>query len=186
MWHDVPGFDEVQVTADGRVRIKPYMRPDYYRGVYVGDVLVEGGERKVGVSSNGYLVVGLRNRDETSKHRQRPYGLHVLMCRAFHGEPPEGKPFALHRDGNRLNCEPGNLYWGSGKTNAADRKKHGMECSGELSHFAKLTAEQVAEIRAVYKPKSRTHGAFALAKEYGVHRTSIENIVRGTTWSESN
>jgi hypothetical protein len=53
---------------------------------------------------------------------------------------------------------------------------------GETHHAAKLTNDDAAYIRLVYKPKDREFGAVALAKRFGVHRTSIENIVAGRTF----
>lgn len=45
--------------------------------------------------------------------------LHVarLVCLAFHGPPPEGKPYCLHKDENARNNKPDNLKWGTQKEN---------------------------------------------------------------------
>jgi hypothetical protein len=43
--------------------------------------------------------------------------IHRLVCEAFHGPAPEGKPYALHRDEDGANNRPENLYWGTQKEN---------------------------------------------------------------------
>jgi len=40
-----------------------------------------------------------------------------LVCEAFHGPAPEGKPNVLHRDENSAHNSPDNLYWGTQKEN---------------------------------------------------------------------
>ena len=42
----------------------------------------------------------------------------------YRGEPPEGKPFALHRDGDHENDSISNLYFGDRIDNARDAKRH--------------------------------------------------------------
>ena len=53
---------------------------------------------------------------------------------------------------------------------------------GERCGRAKLTADQVREIRASYIPGKRGCGMTALAKKYGVHDYAIEMIVKRRSW----
>lgn len=46
---------------------------------------------------------------------------HRLVCRAFHGEAPAGKPFVDHIDRNRKNNNVTNLRWVSRSENACNR-----------------------------------------------------------------
>lgn len=48
----------------------------------------------------------------------------------------------------------------------------------------KLTSENVAAIRAAYRPGVPGHSLSALAKEYGVGPSAIHKIVTGARWSE--
>ena len=50
-------------------------------------------------------------------HKGKNYKVHRLVCRAFHGDPPEGKNVVLHLDENALNNKPENLRWGTQKEN---------------------------------------------------------------------
>ena len=40
-----------------------------------------------------------------------------LVCEAFHGPQPKGKPYVLHKDENSRNNRPENLMWGTQKEN---------------------------------------------------------------------
>lgn len=59
---------------------------------------------------------------------------------------------------------------------------------GARNPKAKLTPEQVAEIRAVYKPgplgrpKAGRSQTAELAEKYGVTKSSIYHVARGWTW----
>lgn len=50
--------------------------------------------------------------------------VHRLVAYAFHGAPPEGKPYACHKDGDRRNNAAENLYWGDADDNAQDAQRH--------------------------------------------------------------
>lgn len=53
---------------------------------------------------------------------------------------------------------------------------HGVDNSGERSHFSKLNWEKVSEIRkSDQKPK-------VLAEKYGVSQSCISSILRCKTW----
>lgn len=54
---------------------------------------------------------------------------------------------------------------------------------GETLPHARLSEAAVQEIRRGHVPYSRTHGAPALARRYGVHRRTIEKILSWETWA---
>lgn len=127
---------------------------------------------------------------------------HRFSYEMHHGPIPEGL-IVCHRCDNpacvRAECNvPGclhlrlseecrsHLYVGTDAENAADRDSKGR-CRGEKkarhgesSGNAKLTNEQVAEIRARYVP--RVVSVSRLAKEYGVGRSAIHRIISGQSW----
>lgn len=75
---------------------------------------------KPSVNKRGYSRLTLH-----SDGQKKYVSLYRLVCEAFHGTAPEGKPWALHRDGNPKNNKADNLYWGSPTENALDRVRHG-------------------------------------------------------------
>lgn len=96
-------------------------------------------------------------------------------------------PQANHTCDNPLCCNPAHLYQGTQRDNIADRERRGRTAiqSGDRNHNARLTQEQVIEIRATYRPGSRgPYGAGYLARRHGVHRHTIQLIGRGQTWVE--
>lgn len=70
------------------------------------------------------LLVGVRKTRRVQVHR--------IVCRAFHGEPSEDRPFALHRDDVGTNNKASNLYWGSPRDNQLDRVRNG-------NHYTSMT-----------------------------------------------
>ena len=54
---------------------------------------------------------------------------------------------------------------------------------GEAHAFAKLTADDVIEIRGRYKPYSPSDGATALAREKGLSLEATRQAISGQTWA---
>lgn len=111
--------------------------------------------------------------------------VHRLVLIAFVGLPPPGMQ-ACHypnRDGtdNRLT----NLMWGTPETNQSHRKQQGTHNSGTLNRNAKLSREQVHEIRVLY---AESHGlsnrAFARkhAPRYGVSPETLRTLTAGASY----
>lgn len=181
MWVDVPGYEYLQVTEDGRVRTLPHnvwtvqTKRSYWQH--------RSGKELSPSLIRGRYVISIKRTGGDGKSKQVPTQVSRLVCLAFHGLPTEEKPFALHRDDNPTHNHKNNLYWGSPAQNMADREANGHTPRGSKHPGTRLTDGEVAEIQKTYKAKSKDFGANALAKKYGVHRTTIENIVNGRTWS---
>lgn len=99
-----------------------------------------------------------------------------IMCRLAHGEPPEGKPWALHSCHTPSCCNPNHLRWGGEAENAADRAGAGTRLLGEAHPGARMTAERVLAVRA---SSARTAD---LARLYGVSVGCITAIRKHVTW----
>lgn len=181
MWKHVPGFVFVEASSSGQVRTVDHETTYTTRHGVIRTLKAKGRVLKPVLYENGRWYVNLPA-PPGYKSRQKPVGVSRLVCLAFHGEPPEGKPWALHKDDVPGNNVPWNLYWGSPGENCKDKDRNGNTPRKEKHHSTILTEAQVADIKARYKPKTKKNGSFALAKEYGVHRTTIENIVSGRTW----
>lgn len=103
------------------------------------------------------------------------------MCLLAHGNPPNSKCHAAHSCGNgHLGCiNPNHLSWKTAKENAADKVIHGTHQRGEKAPGAKLTQENVIEIRRLLGSMMQK----SLAAKYGVSRATISDIAGGRTWS---
>ena len=123
-WRPVVGFEGLyEVSSRGRVRSLD-RRVNTSSGTRLSRGQVLKGKRK-----NGYQEVSL------GRNGSRNFRLvHRLVCEAFHGPAPEGKPWVLHRDGDKSNNTPGNLYWGDPKQNAQDMITHGNHRNSRKTH----------------------------------------------------
>lgn len=84
----------------------------------------------------------------------------------------------LFKDGNALNCHPSNLAW----TDRVGGKR--VDLAGKRSKIAKLTKEQVKEIRGTVIKKGRGQQPLQdLADKYNVSRWTIINLRQGKGWS---
>lgn len=105
--------------------------------------------------------------------------VHRIICAAFHGECPDGME-VRHLDGDPLNNRPDNLAWGTRTENAADRVRHGTALRGESLGTAKLSTENVVDIKAALAAGETQH---SIAARFGVRQTNIANIATGRAWS---
>ena len=83
-----------------------------------------------------------------------------------------------HMDGNPSNNTLSNLKYGTRSENEQDKKRHGTYHWGENNHRAKLTEEQVIEIRKPLTTLTRRQ----LAQKYGVSFETIIAIRRKRIW----
>jgi hypothetical protein len=103
-------------------------------------------------------------------------GAHHWMCRLAHGAPFSIWRYAAHSCGNPQCVNPNHLRWATPAENAADRKVHGTDNSGERNGRTTLTEADVRAIRAAppfYAP---------LMEKYGLSRHGISKIRSGKRW----
>ena len=98
----------------------------------------------------------------------------------FRGDPEDR--WVLHTCDNHLCVNPNHLYLGDRFDNAQDRVNRSPNSfvKGEAHSQAKLTGDDVSEIKNKYKP--HRYSQQRLANEYGVTRTTIQQIVEGRSW----
>ena len=103
-----------------------------------------------------------------------------IVCEFRHGPPPSPRHHAAHSCGKgHLGCvNPKHLSWKTPKENSADMVAHGTALRGEKNGKAKLTCEQVLEIRA-----AKHLSPSALAKTFNVTRQTISSVLLGESWA---
>jgi hypothetical protein len=96
-----------------------------------------------------------------------------------------------HRCNNSICVRPDHLYAGTSTDNNRDTVKAGHKNSphGEEAWDAKLTWEQVREIRNLYSNKEgfyrkATVSQRSLAKQFGVSRIAIRKVLSHSSWKE--
>lgn len=117
-------------------------------------------------------------------------GRHVYAHRysfeIANGPIPSGHGVFHHCDVRNC-CNPKHLFSGVQADNMADMRSKGRgfvpeSPKGEANPAAKLTKLQVDAIRERYAEGGVSYGK--LAKEHGVHKSLIANIVKGKLWKE--
>ncbi|MPN37125.1 hypothetical protein SDC9_184641 [bioreactor metagenome] len=145
-----------------------------YTRVWKGQLL------KPGIDSKGYLkvVLCINGKNTTCK-------VHRLVAEAFILNPLN-KPQVNHIDGDKLNNFMTNLEWSTQSENMVHAFNNRLFKTrvGTNNNQAKLSKEQVIEIKRTYAPKSREFGTYALAKKFNVHRKTISRIINNITYSE--
>lgn len=115
-----------------------------------------------------------------SKGKFITYTVHGLVMLTFVGQRP--KNFHInHKDTNKLNNCLYNLEYCTVRENFAHAKQNGLTGKGERNNKAKMTERDVKKCRKLHAAKIATPSA--LARTYGVHPTTIQNIVSFRTWA---
>lgn len=162
-WRPVPGHEAYEVSDRGRVR-----RVMPCGGATPGRILKAW-------QTLGYLYVGL-----WTANTQTRVAVHRLVATAFLPAPAAGCYQVAHRDGDRQNNVPANLYWATPTENAADRHSHGTDAVGENNPRAKLTEAEVVAIRGMRRLGSTQLQA---AEAFGVCRQTVSDIERKRRWA---
>jgi hypothetical protein len=105
---------------------------------------------------------------------------HRIAWEAVNGPIPDGLCVCHHCD-NPPCCNPAHLFLGTYTDNNRDRAAKGRTVCprGECSRFAKLTVEQVQELRRL---RAEGWKLKHLASRYGVTETAVSLIARGKAW----
>ena len=169
-WCNCSGYAGVyEVSTSGRVR-----RVGRTRGAQVGRICVGSPTKQ------GYLSIRLQRNGQG-----RTFLVHRLVALSFLGEPPTDHE-VNHRDGVKTNNALVNLEYVTRAQNMLHAYQSGLRprtsLTSESSPNVKLTPDQVRTIRTLYVP--RRYGTPRLAREFGVHQTTIHKIISGKSWSD--
>ena len=162
IWRDIKGYKGMyQVSNRGRAK-------SFYFGK--ATILTQFSDK------HGYKYVTL---SKNGKHKQKR--LNRLVAEAF---IPNPQKFSVvhHKDNNPANNDASNLEWTTSEGNKNYAVKDRRYKSGEDHPHAKLTEEQVLEICKVYIPRHPEFGQAALARKFGVSKSTIRFIITGTNW----
>lgn len=111
----------------------------------------------------------------------RSCGSHRVAYVLAVGPIPDGL-YVCHRCDVKACCNPKHLFLGTNSDNQNDlwMKGLGRARSGPDHHFAKLTPEQVSEIRVRL---SAGETQKSIAQAFGISRTHVGSLKTGHRWS---
>lgn len=160
------GFDPSEVVASSAY---PYLA--HCSGVIFS---VHGRVMRPSTHRCGYLQTVLNGRN---------CSIHTLIAQTFIPNP-NNWPCVNHKDGNKANNDISNLEWCSHSQNTVHSFSTGLQIplKGEEIRNHKLNADQVQYIRQVCVPGDKVLGATALARRFGVNRTTILDAFYHKTW----
>lgn len=139
--------------------------------------IVVGPTGRIGsIDRDGYEKVTLTG----PSGKKRCCHVHTLVLEAFVGPRPRGR-LAMHIDGEPGNAALSNLRWATYAELVAARDERGRTAKGADNGRAKLTGDDVEEIRS-----RRADGETLrdLADAYGLTHRTVHDICAGVLWSE--
>jgi len=104
---------------------------------------------------------------------------HRLAYQLKYGEIPEGL-MVLHSCNNRLCMNPTHLRIGYHQDNMDDMTRADRQAKGSRNGAAKLTEDEVFEIKALLRRNVHTYKE--IGDMYGMSRSAIKDIKTGRTW----
>jgi hypothetical protein len=110
---------------------------------------------------------------------QNPVGAHRISWELHNGPVPAGLD-VLHHCDNPSCVRPDHLFLGTQADNMADMVIKKRSARGEQNAQSKLTAEQVASMRARHACGEASKRQ--LAREHGVSQRTAQNAIDGRTW----
>lgn len=159
--HGLPGAERLPMA----VRFWRQVAPSDGCWVWVGPTMEDG---------YGVFTLG-------QKSTKKMVRTHRLAWEMQRGPIPDGQ-CVLHRCDNPPCVRVSHLFLGSNLDNIADKVAKRRQARAECHTSSKLTWAQVDEIRRrCHEGESR----LALAREFGVHSTTVNYLVRGKSWNES-
>jgi len=164
IWQPIPNFSNYEASNEGDVR-----------RASTGRVL-----KSAVCSQSGYAKLTIYN----DEGQLKTVTVHRAVCAAFHGAPYPGWE-ARHLDGNKRNCHPGNLQWGTRKDNAADRaghmEKNGLGYSG-LRAYRRIKRPMSAEALGKFLGGPKTVKSIQAAYKIGlISKNKAIEFIRQTT-----
>lgn len=105
--------------------------------------------------------------------------VHRLVLELFIGPRPDGME-ACHGAGGKEDNSVENLRWGTHESNIADKALQGTKLFGDKHPRSILTEDQVVDIKMRLKKGGITRKK--MAEEYGVKKSTIQNIADGKVW----
>lgn len=173
-YRDVPGREGFRVGSDGSFWTRWKRSAG---GPKIGSFMYMSDEwRRLNVYlRKGRAIVAFGKGDQTALGR--------LILSTFIGPCPSNAECCHDPDNDPMNCSLSNLRWGTSKENTGDQRRHGTLVGGERHGMAKLSNDQIDEIRLLASRKTMTQRQ--IAGRYGISQGHVSMVVNGKMRTES-
>lgn len=175
-WRDIVGYENCyQVSNLGRVKSLSRIKHNQYNSFKTKERILANR-----FDSKGYPIVMLYKNS-----KPKNFKVHRLVLTAFVSKSKERKQ-CNHKDGCKHNNKLSNLEWTTPSENIIHAFENGLippRSRGIKNPNAKLTTNDVKNIRNIYHFGIRGHGAQSIANKYNVTKATILNIVKRKTWN---
>ncbi|MGJ1211954.1 NUMOD4 domain-containing protein [Sphingobacterium multivorum] len=171
IWLPVPNYPNYEVSNLGRVKtLQRAMKSKAGSIAAVNEKIMKGS-----FSRDGYPIVKISN-----QFGKKILKVHRLVAMAFIPNP-DNKPQVNHINGVKTDNYTDNLEWVTGKENVTHGYQTGLikASHGESHYLAKVTDEQVLQIRRMRSEDKLTHQA--IADLIGVSRSIVTSILSNKT-----
>ena len=168
-WLPIPGFEgHYEVSDHGRIKSLRRTVANPVTGVMVRP----SGLMRTPAPRGRPIVTLCKDGKEYNRRVQ------AIVAEAFIGPRPGGFG-VLHRDDDKMNNRPGNLYYGTHADNMVDRDRNGRTAWGERSGTAAITEETAREILRLDATGVRKRD---IVIRTGASKQIVASITRGRSW----
>lgn len=154
----------------------------HYEVSECGDLRGRGNRRHRGfIDQDGYLKYVVTDDNGVKS----PICAHRLVAETYLGPAPSPAYEVAHNNGSRVANHYTNLRWATRSENDSDRVVHGTAPVGFKNGNAKLSEQDVIDIRRKYRAiKDRlVDGKISdLARSYNLHHASLISVATGKSW----
>ena len=166
VWKDIEGYEGMyQASSLGRVRSLDRVAANGRQ--------IKGVVLRPAPNSKGYLCVSLHNNGDGG----RSHLVHRLVAEAF--RPGHDKPHINHRNADKRDNQLTNLEWVTPLENARHARASGLIPLGEQNGRAKLRADDVLQIRALYSAGFRKE---EIAEQFGISPIYVYQLAHRCCW----
>ncbi len=164
-----------EIIINGEV-VKPHPEFYMYGATYSGKVYRLDREKRMTPTYNKrakyyYIRVSQKNVPRTLR-------LHIFIAKCWHNNPSHYR-VVNHKDGDKLNCNAGNLEWGTDSQNQQHALTLGLKQKGEELYNSKLSDDQVHQVCQLLEEGYRVKD---LADMFTVKPDNIRKIKDGSCY----
>lgn len=171
-WLPIPGYeDRYEVSDQGRIRGLPIT----FRNVLSGGFSIR--RRRI-LKPSPHYISGHLHLILQMNGVKRNHTVHQLVASAFLGPCPKGLN-VLHKNDDKANNTPSNLYHGTSKQNGRDRVLNGVSVRGAQHHAVSLTENMVREIFSLRGKMKQIN----IARKIGTTVSAVSHIHHGWSWT---